>query len=121
MKRRKFILLFGLLFILVLTYAGWCARELFIQPKIERGLYVPDEAWTVIEGHFSGEGFPAPRFNWTRYCDRLTHPYEERIEPARTWVRHEDEIYVYHGGTSFLFLRTKSNLWKPQGAHRDHE
>jgi hypothetical protein len=116
MKRKKFLLLFGILLILTVNYAGWCARQFFMHPKIERGLYVTDEAWAAIEGHFAAEGFPIPRFNWGRYCHCLMHPYEEALEPAQTWFKHEDEIYVYHRGTSFLFRRTNSDHWKSYGA-----
>jgi hypothetical protein len=119
MKRRKFVLLFGFMLILIVCYAGWCAREFFIHPKIERGPYVPDEAWTVIEEHFAVEGFPVPHFSWPRYCDRLIHPYEGTLGPARTWVRFEDEIYVYHRGIDVLFRKTKSNHWKSDGVHRE--
>lgn len=121
MKRGKFLLLFSSLLTLVVGYAGWCARQFFIHPKIERGLYVTDEAWAAIEEHFSPEGFPVPRFNWGRYCYSLMHPYEETLEPALTWLKQEDEIYVYHRGVSVLFLRTKSDPWKFQGTHREHE
>ena len=118
MKRKKFLLLFGSLLTLVISYAGWCARQFFMHPKIERGLYVTDEAWTAIEGHFAAEGFPIPRFDRKRYYRCLMHPYEGALEPARTWLIKKDEIYVYHRGTAFLFRRNNSDHWKSYGVQR---
>jgi hypothetical protein len=115
MKRRKFILLFCLLSLLLGGYAGWCGREFFVHPKIVRAPDIPDEAWAAIEGHFAEEGFPIPRFRWGRYGHLLMHPYESP-PPAQTQRIGPEKIYAFHRGISFLFRNTKLNHWESYGA-----
>ncbi len=108
MRRRKFILLTGIFILLISGYAGWCARKFLIHPAIERGSDIPDGAWTAIQQHFAGKGFPPPRFTWQDYADLLMHPYESNTTPAKTHRIGTEEVWVVHEGRALAF-------YKPEG------
>ncbi|QJE98927.1 hypothetical protein [Luteolibacter luteus] len=102
MRRGKAILLFGLMTLALLGYAGWCARFFLMKPGVNFDPAVPQEARQAVLAWCDSPDAPgAELFAWNVYLERLQNPWKKGPSPVLVRM-------IQVGPTQGIYVRHKS-------------
>jgi hypothetical protein len=69
--------------LLIAGYVAWCGRTFFLPPRMEKGLWMPEEVAAVLPQALEKAGMMRPEeFHLKRLVQYLSQPYEKHLRPA---------------------------------------
>lgn len=120
MRRRKAILLFGLIFLALAAYCTWCARPFYLKPSLTFDPNVTEDGrQQVLSWHAATGGFGPECFTIWSFVDYLKKPYRSGPTAVRARFDDNDTIYVYHPRKAFIvrFYYRADRGWDPPAYH----
>jgi hypothetical protein len=126
MKKKRAILLFGSLATLVLGYAAWCARPMYLSVPVPELLELPEDVREDAKAIVVRHGLAGPdSFRWDDFIELLAKPYTEHSNKIMV-VPHPDSIMVYRARPGVRdhqlpvhFYRFPGTPWMLQSFHVD--
>lgn len=116
MLKRRAIILFSTLLLLITGYVAWCARPFFLNPPLQLTINSasgmnPDEEKVIRQWYAESELITPPDFNWQQMGEYLKRPWDDHFTPSIIIViqaTHEEEklsrldlIVILHGKTYY--------------------
>lgn len=93
MSKRRAILFFATLLLMVAGYVAWCARPLYVRPNyVLTGFKDGDPKKSLLEDYLILLDEPYTEFDWAvfRWC--LENPWEWKPEPTHVYIDPWTEI-----------------------------
>jgi hypothetical protein len=124
MKRKRALLLFGSITLLMLGYVAWCARSMYLSVPVPELLELPEEYRADAKAIVVEHGLTGPdSFRWDDFLKRLATPYARPSNEIFV-VSHPDAVVLYRtrpgvrdDALPVHFVRFPDTPWMLQGYH----
>ncbi len=113
MKKSRMLLLFGGLFMMLVSYVAWCGRTFYMRPPMPDLSRLPVEARELARVGIEDSSLFRPELmNMRRFKQLIANPYESEPLPIRVdWS--PDTFTIRRSGQPQTLLLTKQpNDWK---------
>lgn len=123
MKKFWMLLLFGGLFLMLVSYVAWCGRTFYLKPPMPDLSRVPIEARELALAGIEESGLLRPeRLSFERFKKLLAHPYESQPSRICIWPIALDQVLIVRSdGNDGLILVEHRNHWNFLGGYGPHD